>query len=129
VANVTFGARGDATPATAWERYAQIDQWAAWAPQITRVERDSERIAPGVVGRVVGPLGVSADFHVDEVDETARRWSWTVRRFVLTVRLQHGVLADGDGSRTWLTIDAPLPVVLAYAPIARFALRRLVADG
>jgi hypothetical protein len=71
---------------------------------------------------------VSVAFRIDEVDEGARRWAWTVRRSPLTVRLQHGVRGDGDGSRTWLTIDAPLPVVLAYAPIARFALRHLVAD-
>lgn len=127
MAKVTLGARGTAAAATAWERYAQIDQWARWAPQITRVEPSAERIAAGVTGRVFGPLGVSADFVIDSVDEDARRWAWTVRRRPLTVHLQHGVRSDGDGCRTWLTVDAPLPIVLAYPLIAQLALRRLVA--
>lgn len=129
MANVTLTARGSASAATVWERYAQIEQWAQWAPQINRVERSAERIAPGVTGRVVGPVGVSVGFVIDDVDDAGRRWSWTVRRGPLRVRLHHGVHTDGDGARTWLTVDAPLPVVLGYTPIARFALRRLVAGG
>ncbi len=126
---MTLSARGESEPATAWERYAQVDAWPQWSPQITRVETEAARIAPGVTGRVVGPLGVSVAFRIDEVDESARRWSWTVHRGPLTVRLHHGVRPDGDGTRTWLTIDAPLPVVLGYAPLAQLALRKLVAAG
>ena len=35
--------------------------------------------------------------------------------------------ADAAGSRTWLRVRGPLPLVLPYAPVARFALHRLVA--
>lgn len=131
---VTLSASGTADAATAWERYAVPTLWPRWAPQLVRVdladgaEASRARLAEGLTGTVVGPLGVSADFHVDSVEEQARRWAWTVRRGPLTVRLRHGVRErDGGGSTTWLAIDAPLPVAAGYAPIAYLALRRLVA--
>jgi hypothetical protein len=127
VARLTLRAKGPADAGTAWERYAEFARWPSWAAQISRVEASAERIAPGVTGTVAGPMWASADFEVDEVDETARRWSWTVRRRPLTVRLEHGVQEDKIGSATWLTIDGPLPFVVPYAPIAQSALRRLVA--
>ena len=125
---VTLSASGTADVVTAWERYAVPAQWPRWAPQITRVEASGPRLTAGLTGTVVGPLGVSADFHVDSVEEPARRWAWTVRRGPLTVRLRHGVRErDGGGSTTWLAIDAPLPLAAGYAPLAYLALRRLVA--
>jgi hypothetical protein len=127
MATLTIHASGPASPAAAWERYAELGRWTEWAPQINSVAASAERIAPGVTGRVVGPVGVSATFVVDAVDEAARRWSWTVRRGPLRLRLQHGVRERPSGCTTWLTIDAPLPVALGYAPLARFALGRLVA--
>lgn len=121
-------ASGSADPAVAWERYAETGRWADWAPQIRRVESSADRIAPGVTGRVHGPLpGVYIDFVVDDVDEAARRWSWTVRRGPLTLRLEHGVRGRAGGATTSLRVDGPVPIVLAYAPIAHLALRRLVA--
>src|SRR5579875_2472652 len=125
---VTLSASGAADAGTAWERYAVPATWPQWAPQLVRVEASGPRLAPGLTGTVVGPLGVSADFHVDAVDEQARRWAWTVRRGPLTVRLRHGVRErDGGGSSTWLAIDTVLPVALGYAPLAYLTLRRLVA--
>lgn len=124
---VTLHATGSATPEIAWERYAQPAQWPAWAPQITGVDASADRIAAGVTGTVHGPLGVCANFRIHEVEEEARRWTWTVKRGPLTVRLQHGVTVAGDGSATWLIVDAPLPVAVAYAPLAWLAMRRLVA--
>lgn len=126
--SVTLNATGSASPETAWERYAEPARWPSWAPQITGVDASADRIAAGVSGTVRGPLGVSADFRIRDVDEQARRWTWTVRRGPLTVRLQHGVKAAAEGSATWLIIDAPLPVAVAYAPLAWLAMRRLVAD-
>jgi hypothetical protein len=124
---VTVSATGRADPGTAWERYAVLDNWPRWAPQITGVDASSERLQPGTTGRVHGPLGVSAGFVVDAVDEQARTWSWTVRRWPLTLRLTHAVRQHEKGSSTSLTIEGPLPVVTLYAPLARFALGRLVA--
>ena len=126
---VTVHASGQVEPGEAWARYADTGRWAGWAPQIRRVEASAARIAPGVTGRVYGPVpGVFVDFVVDDVDETARRWTWTVRRGPLTLRLEHGVRARAaGGTTTSLRVDGPMPVVLGYAPIAHLALRRLVA--
>lgn len=124
---VTLSASGAADPAEAWERYARPARWTEWAPQISRVEYSEARLRAGAIGRVHGPLGVFVDFEIDEVDEPRRRWSWTVRRGPLRLALEHSIFARPRGSRTSLRVDGPLPVVLAYAPIAQFALRRLVA--
>lgn len=112
-----------------WERYAVPSLWSTWAPQIRRVEMDADRLRAGTQGRVVGPLVARVDFTVDSVDESARTWSWTVRPAPLgwpELHLAHGVTARGSGSETWLEVTGPLPVVLAYLPIARLALYRLV---
>ena len=118
---------GSAAPSLAWERYADPRQWTDWAPQIRRVETVGERIGPGLRGRVVGPLGIAVTFMVDDVDEDARTWSWSVRVGLIRLKLRHDVVADGPGSRTRLWIAGPFPVVVAYVPIAALALRRLVA--
>ncbi len=127
MASITIHAGGAAVPDDAWERYAVPARWPDWAPQLARVRSAARRIAPGVTGSVYGPGGVRLDFEIDSVDEAARRWSWHVWRGPLRLRLQHGVRAHGSGSRTWLTVEGPLPVVIGYAPIARLALGRLVA--
>jgi hypothetical protein len=83
---------------------------------------------------VVGPLGLAAGFKVADVDPAARRWSWTVRRWPVVVDLAHGIDADAQagpdgrtpGSRAWLVLRGPAPVVTAYAPVAWYALHRLV---
>jgi hypothetical protein len=124
---ISLRVAGSAPPAQAWERYALPQRWPEWAPQIVRVETTGTRIVAGLTGRVYGPLGVFVHFVVDEVDEVARRWSWTVTRGPLTVRLVHSVdPGRDDGCITGLTFSAPPLVAYAYAPLARFALRRLV---
>ena len=99
-------------------------------PQLRRVEYAPSRLTAGTGGRVVGPGGVWADFWIEDVDEAARRWTWTVRRGPLTLVLEHGVetagAGVGAGSRTWLAIRGPAPVVVPYLPLARYALHRLV---
>ena len=123
---VTLHASGSADAETAWGRYLAPQGWPGWAPQITRVEASARRIAPGVTGRVFGPLWVSVDFVVERVDENARTWTWRVHRGPITLRLHHAVAATDRGSMTSLGIEGPLPLVLGYAPLARFALGRLV---
>lgn len=126
---VTVSAKGRIPPDEVWQRYAQLSRWTEWAPQLSRVDATDDTLAYGVTGRVYGPLGVSADFVVDSVDEAARRWTWTVRRWPVTVRLEHSVRKRGGGSATSVLIDGPLPVVLSYAPIARVALQFLVSKS
>ncbi len=129
-----LAATGPRDAAEVWERYARPALWSTWAPQIRRVEVDTERLVGGETGRVHGLLWLSADFEVDSWDEDGRRWSWTVRpRAALLpvvpgprVRLRHGVRATEAGTLTWLRLDGPLPLVTPYAPVARLALYRLV---
>lgn len=110
--------------AVAWERYARLELWPTWSPQLRRVDPPRARLATGLTGRVHGPLGVSANFVVGIVGE--REWRWTLSRGPLRLRLEHGVEATATGSRTWLVLRGAPPVVLGYAPLARYALHRLV---
>lgn len=118
-------ADGPAAPALVWERYADPGRWAGWAPQIRRVETAAARIAPGVTGRVHGPLGIRVAFTVTAVDEAARTWAWDVTAGPLRLHLRHGVEARAGGTVTWLTAHGPAPVLAAYLPVARIALHRL----
>ncbi|WP_344344297.1 SRPBCC family protein [Agrococcus versicolor] len=124
---------GPIDPGLAWERYARPERWSSWARHIDRVDVDGDepRIRPGLTGHVAsGPL--RARFRVDAVDEAARTWTWTVRVGPLRLRLAHEVVAATQigtlqtGTLTRLVIAGPLPVTMAYAPIAAFALQRLV---
>jgi hypothetical protein len=123
---LTLRARGPRDAGQVWERYVRPGLWPTWSPQIRRVECPADRLTSGVTGRVVGPLGLSAEFTVDGVDEGVRRWSWTVRRGPVRLQLTHAVAARDDGSETWLRISGALPVALGYAPAAQVALCRLV---
>ncbi len=134
---VTTSARGPVPVEEAWERYADPSRWADWAPHLRRVELapGPDRLEAGMSGTVRGSLGLAVDFVVTAVDEPARAWSWTVRlvRPVptgLTLELHHTLaeVRDHTGSSTvaGLALRGPAPVVLAYRPVARWALRRLV---
>jgi hypothetical protein len=119
---------GPATPELVWQRYARPARWSEWSPQIRRVDCADEELRAGSTGRVHGPPGVAVDFTVLALDAAARTWSWQVRVLLVGVRLhlEHGVDEDELGVRTWLRLHGPAPVVLAYAPVARWALHRLV---
>jgi len=123
---------GPASVQKAWERYAVPALWPTWSPHLRAVDYPHPRLVAGTDGVVRGPLGVRAGFNIDDVDEARHRWSWTVRTGPLTLRLGHGVdemaepSPDHRRSTTWLEISGPLLVLLAYAPVARFALGRLV---
>lgn len=127
-------ASGPLPPDEVWERYARPALWSTWAPQIQRVDVATERLTGGERGRVHGPLGLTVDFTIDTWDEAERRWSWTVRpRLALgavaptpRLKLTHVVEARGDGSRTSLLVSGFTPLVVAYLPVARLALHRLV---
>lgn len=130
---IRLEARGDASPDTVWDRYAEPTRWPRWSPHIRRVEVDGarERLMPGMTGRVssYGPLSVR--FTVTAVHEEAGAWSWAVDLGPLQLDLDHSVvaadLADGRGSVAALTLRGPWPVLVVYAPLAQLALRRLVS--
>ncbi len=131
MATLTLRARGRVPASTAWERYVEPGRWSDWAPQIQRVDTDAGRLVAGTRGTVRAGLlpapTVPIPFEVLDVDESGRTWAWRVRLGPVSLRLEHGVTARGDGSATWLRVHGPLPVVVAYAPLARLALGRLVA--
>jgi hypothetical protein len=105
-----------------WEAYADPDRWSEWAPQIRPVDAPG-RLREGLEGTVTGLFGVRVRFRVTSVDAEAGRWAWEVRAGVMRLRIDHEV----EDGRAAITIDGPAPAVLAYAPVARLALARLVS--
>lgn len=125
----TVSARGPLGPDEAWERYADLDRWPGWAPQITGVTAPRRRLGPGLAGTVRAAGVVRVPFEVLAVDEAARTWSWRVQVGPVRLVLRHGVEPDGDGTRTWLVTEGPALVVAPYTPVAFVALHALVAPG
>lgn len=125
---ITIDATGSAPAGIVWERYMNPDLWSTWAPQISGVDYDGERLLPDTSGRVEGPLWIRIDFRVLAVDEAARTWTWRAwwQNRALGLTLTHGVEPHPAGSRTWLTVDGFPGLVLPYAPIAKIALTQLV---
>ena len=117
-------ATGPASRAAMWSAYADPTRWSTWAPQITEVLAEGP-LRPNLEGAVRGILGVRAHFHVISVDEPVGRWSWDVRSGPVRLRIDHEV----DDGRTAVVIRGAAPIVLAYAPVARAALGRLVRLG
>jgi hypothetical protein len=123
---LTLVARGPLPVDVVWERYADPQRWPTWAPQIRKVEAVG-RLRPGLTGRVhsYAPPGIA--FRVLSVDARKRMWSWRVQLGPLKLTLEHGVReGTHGGSEAWLRMHGPFPILLAYAPLARYALGRLV---
>ncbi len=118
---------GPARPEVAWERYADLAAWPAWAPQIRAVEADGERLARGRSGVVRVPGGLAVRFVVTAVDEPGTRWSWIAWVGPLALTLHHDLTATPAGTCAGLVLEGPAVVVAAYAPLTRVALARLVA--
>jgi hypothetical protein len=119
-------ARGRAPVDEAWRRYAEIQLWPTWAPQISRVQASSEHLALGVRGTVYVLGLLPFPFTITSCRPEDRTWSWLVRIGPVELALTHAVEHDGTGSCTTLDIEGPALVVFAYAPVARIALDRLV---
>lgn len=128
---LTVGAVGRLAAADAWLDYVTPSHWSRWAWQISSVEcHDVDRpVRPGSTGTVHGPMGAAVSFTVTEVDATALRWTWLVEAGLLRLSMRHGVDEQAGRTRAWVEITGPLPVVVAYAPIARHSLSRLVSRG
>lgn len=129
-------AHGPAHPEDAWQRYVVPALWPVWAPQIRAVRLApaspgtlDDPVVPDVRGSVLGPPPLRVSFRVLAVDADAHRWAWRVGVGPLAVTLEHGVNPGpgGVGSTAWARIRLPRPLAAPYAPVARWALRRLVA--
>lgn len=122
---LSLHATGPVDPRIAWERYADLDQWPTWSPQLVRVDTVERRLRAGLEGHVVGPLGVRLAFTVTALVD--RSWSWDVRLPLGQVmHLDHDVRPHGSGTITGLRVDGPLPLVIGYSPLAQLALHQLV---
>lgn len=132
-------------PDEVWDRYVRPARWPEWSPQIRDVAFPASSVgptvlAPGLRGVVRTVLGGRLEFVVDAVDPVGnethrgdgrRAWAWTVqaaRPRVPGARLHlvHEVRPQGEGTCTTLVTTGPALLVLAYAPAALLALRRLV---
>ncbi|WP_377639600.1 SRPBCC family protein [Oryzobacter terrae] len=133
-AELRVAATGPRPPEEVWDRYTRPAAWPTWAPHLREVDHPHETVRPGTTGRVTGVGGLVAVFHVDAVDEEARRWTWRARSGPVRLAFEHGVDAatpesgHPGGSTAWILARGPGPLVLGYAPLARWALGRLVAD-
>jgi polyketide cyclase/dehydrase/lipid transport protein len=125
----SVSARGPVTPDEAWERYADLDRWPRWAPQITGVDAELRRLEPGLTGVVRAAGLVHVPFEVLAVDEAARTWSWRVRVGPARLVLHHGMEPDGAGTRSWLVTEGPALVVAPYTPVAFVALHAHVGPN
>ena len=126
MAALTLRASGSRSAEEVWQLYADPQRWRQWSPQIRRVDAVG-LLRPGLEGTVTTYLPVAVHFRVVEVHAADRTWSWDVRLGPIRIGLDHGVRADPTaGSSTWLRLRGPFPVIMAYAPLAQLALRRLV---
>jgi hypothetical protein len=124
----TTGAEGARDTGDVWDRYVRPRRWPEWSPQIRSVDYPHERLTPGTTGLVRGPARLPVRFTVLDVDESGpvRAWSWVAVAAGVRLTLHHTVEATAAGTRTGLRVEGPAPVVAAYLPVARRALRRLV---
>jgi hypothetical protein len=120
-------ARGPAPVAEVWDRYTTLARWPEWSPQISRVEASADQLALGVRGTVYAVGVLPLPFTVTSCRPGERTWSWQVRLGPVVLELDHAVHPAGSGSRTTLSLTGPALVVMAYAPLAQLALRRLCA--
>ena len=124
-------ASGKARPDTVWRLFTSPSQWPSWAPQIRDVTSADSELRLGGTGRVLGPGPLAVDYEVTEVDAGLRVWSWEVMVGPARVRMRHYVLPTAaGGSRALMQVHGPMAVpAQAYRPLARAALRRLVATA
>lgn len=118
---------GPATRAVAWERYADLDAWPSWSPQIRSVVADGRRLAPGRSGTVHLVGGLRVPFVVTAVDAGRATWSWIARVGPVALTLHHD-LASGPDGRTvaGLSLEGPTLLVATYGPLTRLPLTRLL---
>ncbi len=131
--DLRLSATGPASPDEVWARYTRPALWPTWSPHLREVDYPDAVVRQGTTGRVTGVGGIVAVFRIDAVDHSLRTWSWSVRSGPLRVSFDHGVdpthprSGSLGGSTGWLVTHALWPVAIAYAPLARMALGRLVA--
>jgi hypothetical protein len=129
---LSTGACGTANPRDVWTDYVTPSRWSSWSPQVlgVRCVHPDAPVQAGDRGEVLGPVGMRVPFEVTHVDPQRRHWTWRVRLGALVLEMAHGVTRRDNGRCcAWVRVAGPLPVVVAYLPLARLALGRLVGGA
>ena len=117
---------GPASPVLAWGRYADLQAWPTWAPQIRTVEADGRRLAVGRSGTVHVVGGLRVPFVVTAVDDRRLTWSWIARLGPVTLTLHHDLVPSPAGTVAGLVLEGPALLVATYGPVTRAPLTRLL---
>ncbi|RSZ65562.1 SRPBCC family protein [Corynebacterium hylobatis] len=128
MAVITVDVTGPAPVETAWQRYLHPQNWTDWAPHLTRVRASTRTIRPGTTGTVTALGVVPARFTVLSVDPDNFAWAWTVWVGPIRLDLHHDLVAGDNSTLARIRLVGPRPVLLAYRPLMRWAMRRLVSD-
>ncbi len=110
------------SPGAVWEALTDVRCWPDWGPTVgaARIDRGGHKIKAGTTGRVRTPLGVWLPFRVTQFED-GHRWAWSVASVPATA---HRVEARPGGGAS-VTIEVPLWVAGAYAPVCWLAIGRL----
>ena len=125
-----YEARSSAPPEVVWELMACPDRWHEWAPHVRGGEGlGSPRVVAGSSG-TVSVLGAPVPASITAVIP-GRMWAWKLG----AVRIQHLVVASGEGSIIRFDLRGPFAAELAmrvsYGPLTALLARNLgrVAAG
>lgn len=122
--NVRVRRRGPAGKYEMWRRVRDVDRWPTWMSLVRRVDA-SGPMRPGLEGTLEYPAGVRVAFEVLEIDERGPSWAREVRLWGLRLVIDHHI-DEGFGL---VEVSGPFPLPLAYVPIARRSLSRLLRRG
>lgn len=122
--NVRIRRRGPAGKYEMWARCRDPERWPSWLALVRGV-RARGLLRPGLEGELVlvGRLRVS--FDVLDVDDVGTTWTRLVRLGPFRLRIEQRV----DEGFAWILATGAFPLVLAYAPLARRSLSRLLRRG
>jgi hypothetical protein len=122
--NVRVVRRGPAGKYEMWARCREPERWSTWMTLVRRVDTDGP-LHPGLEGSLMLAGGVRVAFDVLEVNDLGPSWTRQLRLGPVRLFVDHHV-DEGFGL---VEITAPFPIALAYVPLARRSLSRLLRRG
>lgn len=109
----------DASAATLWELFTDLDAWATWGPSLRAAELDNDTFERGATGTLTTVAGVKLGFEVTGFEE-GRFWAWNVAGVPST----HHKVETLGANRCRVGFGVPW-VVAPYLAVCDIALRRL----
>jgi uncharacterized protein YndB with AHSA1/START domain len=95
----------DAPPAEIWRVLLDVEEWPAWTPSVTRVEKlDAGELHLGQRVRIEQPNLPTMTWRVTDI-EPKRSFSWSTSRPGVTTVGTHEIAVDGTRSEIRLRID------------------------